>query len=463
MNRSTDSNVRGPERSGVSASSVTISEAGRGSVVLDDLPIAELCGRPLPSQAADLVDVAAAVQFVDRSVRRPPRLATGDSWSRELCVQIGVRDVDRWSAVSSELTSLLTWLTDDQWQLEFTARAAPGRRGESVRFLFDSPPEGDSVALYSGGVDSIAGLSADLVAERRPVLVSALSIPRLGRSQKLTLDALVRGIGRSVQRVPVRFYLRRGVAVENSQRARGFGFLALAASLAAVSRLDEIRVYENGVGAINLPYTPAQAGAHGTRAMHPETLGRAGALFSKVLDAPIRVTNPCQMLTKAQMCERLPVEAHEAIAMSHSCDTAFSHRASSIPDCGECTSCLLRRQSLWAAGLSDLDGRTEHRFDAFSDCFLDDRRMYPLRAMLVQVAHLTRALEQPDRWRALVAEFPDLTLLDPSDAGVRDRRAQLIGLLGRYAAEWRSVPSSLVDHFLPAPGETSVDPRTRRG
>ena len=107
-------------------------------------------------------------------------------------------------------------------------------------------------------------------------------------------------------RVPIELHLKSAPAIEKSQRARGFGFLALAAASAALAGLDTVHVYENGIGAINLAYTSAQTGAHGTRAMHPETLAKATQLFSLALDHRLTVVNRSQYLTKAEMCAALP-------------------------------------------------------------------------------------------------------------------------------------------------------------
>ena len=250
-----------------------------GALVIDDAAIAEWPGRPLNPAVADLIELAAAVQMIDRMERRPPARCGGDSWARELRLVVGVRNPDLWRAdgVTRQLRELLVWLTDDDWVIDFVARAGSVRPGESFRFLFPNPTEGEIASLYSGGLDSFAGLALELSEDTVPVLVSVVPNTRQGASQSHTLGSLQEQFGVAVPRVAVKCHLRGMQSRESSNRTRGFGFLAVAASVAAMSDISTVHVYENGIGAINLPYSRAQGGAQSTRSMHPKTLQRAGA------------------------------------------------------------------------------------------------------------------------------------------------------------------------------------------
>ena len=48
-----------------------------------------------------------------------------------------------------------------------------------------------------------------------------------------------------------------------------------------------------------------------------------------------------------------------------SCDGSFSRRVRRKTQCGICTSCLLRRQALAAAELSDIDLSDNYQFDIY--------------------------------------------------------------------------------------------------
>lgn len=61
---------------------------------------------------------------------------------------------------------LLHWLTDDDWDLEFCQlRLGTGALDVQQGFLFETVPSGASPVLFSGGLDSAAGLASQLVHE----------------------------------------------------------------------------------------------------------------------------------------------------------------------------------------------------------------------------------------------------------------------------------------------------------
>lgn len=395
------------------------SDSARG-VTVDVLKVAGHLGRTPSALTMDLVEMVAAVHLVDRAERRPRATRSGDSWSRRLHLVMGVREWQWWSAemVHDQIVDLLRYLTDDDWLIEFAPRIAPERIAECVQFLFASSPGGDVVALFSGGLDSLAGMASDVTHGIRPVALSIESNRRLAKSQ----------------------------------RARGFGFLALGAAMAALAKLECVHVYENGIGAINLPYTSAQTGAQGARAMRPETVALATRLFSLCLDRSVTIVNRSQYLTKAEMCAALPSAIHPAVLLTKSCDTAFAYRGSGPSSCGSCTSCLLRRQALAAAGLGHLDLASNYRLDAFAHLPAGETP-YSLRAMLSQAARLQRALggsRSTGAWPRLVRELPDIVrAVDALHTGSGpEPQVAVTDMLRRYVEEWLAIPSPLVAAYL---------------
>ena len=387
-----------------------LADDSRSGVQIDDSAIARRLGRTIMPAVADLIELAAALHVVDRMTRRPPAHQGGDSWARDLSLTIGVRDPEWWNEdnIAQALRNLLTWLTDDTWDIQFISRVASYRASESTQFLFDNPVNKSEIALYSGGLDSFAGLVIDLVEGTAPMLASVISNGRQSYNQTQTVDALQGHFGTKLWRVPIDFHLRGTRAKESSNRIRGFGFLALAAAVAAMADINVIRVYENGIGAINLPYSRAQIGAHATRSMHPKSLRLAATLFSEALRHPLSIENVNLYRTKAEMCLRLPIELHPVVPLAMSCDTAFSHRVSGVANCGSCTSCLLRRHALCGAGMGKVDKQTQYRTDVLSAAPPDPEKLYNLKAMLSQAARMSMALDDNEPWNSLLREFPEL-------------------------------------------------------
>ena len=122
-------------------------------------------GGRLPALVEDLLDIASSVFVADRCVRRGA--ADSAAWSRRMRVEVVVSDPSAWSSepLRSALADVLTWLTEDDWRLTFTGR--PERpRWIAPRLAIDSGEH--DVALFSGGLDSVAGAAGHL-ADGRPL------------------------------------------------------------------------------------------------------------------------------------------------------------------------------------------------------------------------------------------------------------------------------------------------------
>lgn len=428
------------------------------SIAVDDIALAKLRGFPIAPAIADLVELAAAAQLVDRLERRPSATRSGDSWSRRLDLTIGVREVDLWrdENITRQLSELFFWLTDDDWNISFVPRVAEVRPSEALLSLFRDPLEQKCIALYSGGLDSLLGLSLDLLDEITPILVSVVSNSRQASCQTETIIALQQEFDRPMKHITIPMNLHGAESLESSHRTRGFGFLALASCVAVAAEINEIRVYENGVGSINLPYSRSQIGAQATRSMHPLSLFRAQELFSTLLGYPLSFINPRQYQTKSQMCRMMPSGLHKIIPKAMSCDGSFSHRATKVPNCGACTSCLLRRQALWGAEMGSLDEETQYRTDVLLSDEPAEHNTYNLKAMLSQVARLDRALNGSNSLDGILIEFPELIYaanalsIGTSESFVS---RQLLHMYRQYVNEWRSFPSELIPLYLSTSNE----------
>lgn len=431
---------------------------------LDDLQIANGLGRRLQARESDLLDLAVAVYVTDRLCPRRPKGARDDGrwWSRRLPVRVALRDPAFWqdSEVDRLLHALLGWLTDDEWEIEVVGSPRDRRWAETQERLFSVTPAAPAqVGLFSGGLDSLLGAATDAGApDGELILVSAGTHRRLRNLQATLSKGLATVASRTVRSLIVPVGLtaagsRLGAGDgEQSQRTRGFLFLAFGSVVADAAGVDELRVYENGVGALNLPLTNAQRGAMNTRAMRPETLRSMGELIGRMRDRPFTIANPSFFRTKAEMCASAPSALEPLMRLSVSCDTGLTYRASSVPLCGQCTSCLLRRQALLAGGCSEVDSGDLEQMRG------DVLRAPPRRAapelvwMLNQAAVIERALQTVAPWESLVAEFPSLA---------KARRAlgcspgKLVDLLSRYVADWRALPAPVVEFFL-APAELAA-------
>ena len=418
-------------------------------------------GTTFPARLADLSGLAMAVYAADRLVRRDP--AGSDRynlhWTRQIDVELPVRDLPFWRRTDllNRLREVLWFFTEDEWRLGFRRRDSDPRQSESQQPLFPSPPESPvTAALFSGGLDSLAGLWRRSVT--RPwgsfVLLSGSTNYRIRAIQQSLIRDLRRIMAAPLHSVNVPFGLQwhagRG-SEERTQRSRGFVFLALGAITAFLAGSDSLEIFENGVGAINLPYTEAQLGAHNTRAVHPVALAKMSQLVSDVIDRPFTFHNPWLFLTKGQLCSGLAASGvRELVRQTVSCD-GFPQRVKARPQCGHCTSCLLRRQALDVAGLRSCDTPDLYRYDirnASADW--SPAKRYPFQAMSAQVSRLESALLSSDPWQSLSVVHPQIRevacVLSGQSQSSRAAEDRVIQLYRQYCTEWRrfafGIPSS---------------------
>lgn len=429
-------------------------------------------GERISTVVADLLDVACSIMYADRKYRRSRQK---DSWTQSLGwmrtfnLTLGVREPDRWNdpVTKRALEQLLGWLTEDTWHLTFALQPNPVRRPSDVQSALPFRATPGRVVLFSGGLDSLAGVAALLQDDpESPIYLMSAAAPRMDTPEKIAVK--IRENYPRVDHVPFPFHLvhtnrHDQRADDSSQRARGFLFFAFAAAVAVSSGSSTIIGCENGVGAINLPMNWCQLGTQNTRAMHPRTLLEMQTFLALIGLPALRLELPFLWKTKGELCRYLDeTPLRDLTRMTVSCDNFPDHtvprRAADVEiHCGECTSCLLRRLAVANARLEEPDAPSlRYKLDL---CLpLVGTKTAPhehLKYMLDQVATLRAATDAEATEEMLLREFPELTevaaavsaapdqfaLASQSDQGVVLRA--LCDLYGRYVAEWRNLPYSL--------------------
>lgn len=329
----------------------------------------------LPSyRCLDLLRIATGTYVVDRISKRKKHRDNEDG-IRSLHLVFEVRDCAFWkrSEINEALIDVLSFLTDDDWSLDFEQmQRAPGDFGHQDFLDLPRPFQPRHAALYSGGLDSAAGLAnrilqgandfmlvtvghqsglhrrveEQLNGNRRYMGLSSLVSDSNGGAIKLMHSTLTTSLegGKS----------KRMRQQEKTQRTRAFFFCAAAAIAAKAYGLEEIEMFENGVGTINLPLMTGMLGSGlATRGAHPTFLRLMSELSAQVTESPIRFKLPFESSTKAEMLRRLPTpELAMWTQESRSCVHA-SLRQLGKTHCGRCAACIERRQAFAAAGIEE--------------------------------------------------------------------------------------------------------------
>lgn len=323
-------------------------------VVIDPDRLGAYCLRGLPARVDDLVLLAGAIAFADKSVTRKISRA----WERRLHLSVPVLEPGFWEqpVVGRALSDTLGLLTGDVWSFEFRQRKQALSAGRQGTLLF-----GDSPALampFSNGLDSLA--VARLTAASQPdVGLILVTTGRLGDPDK---DWRLRHLHGRYHRVSVPFRLARREGLrfrEQSYRSRAFVFGVMAGVAASMLGAERILVAESGQGALGPWLTPVGNEASDLRT-HPVFTRQLTGLLSLVFDRRVRFDHPQLWATKGETLAQLRGRGlagdwHRTRSCSR--DARDVSLDGSRIQCGVCANCLLRRQSLMAAGLDESDDR----------------------------------------------------------------------------------------------------------
>ncbi|GAB4376361.1 MAG: hypothetical protein Kow00121_23300 [Elainellaceae cyanobacterium] len=404
-----------------------------------------------PSIIADLIDLAVAIHAADRLTFQSLR-----QQQTQIHVVLPVRhpEILNQSSFQDKLSSLLEWATGSRWIFEFSKRVGLGRAVEQQPLLTSSDPYINEVALWSGGLDALAGLYTCLKENRQIafMLFGSGSNDNAYARQERIFQALLPSFPNRLNlcRVPIRFS-ESNLHIKNKiSRARGIVFTLLGSACAYLMGQQVLHLYENGIGAVNLPYRKSAVGLDHSRSVHPLTLLRVSNLVSELVGEGFRVQNPFLFWTKAEMCQQLAKDMkYDLPALTISCDSP--HRKQPI-QCGYCSSCILRKQALAASRVED----KTHYIVPHGARPVSDIRLY-LQNMLTQVSTLKGLLNCSEgavsQWESLTRRFPELDDIVDRTHEIEgltppEMRENLIRLYQTYVLEWDAVEPQISGDFL---------------
>lgn len=168
-----------------------------GTGFINDANIARCLPEVLDPLLADLLDVALFVYLADRFSPRRSHKSQHHlfQWSRTFKLKIPVRRPELWNDenVKGALKHLLRFFTEDNWHIDFEVRQQEPRPSERQNSLFSAElPPNVHVALFSGGLDSFAGVINQLAEfpNHHFVLVSGITNSRQGKGQREQVNIL---------------------------------------------------------------------------------------------------------------------------------------------------------------------------------------------------------------------------------------------------------------------------------
>ncbi len=399
---------------------------------LDEASLSQaLC--TLPRLEADWFRIVMAVYCTDRLARRRHR-AGSPGMARIVKLTVPVEEPDFWrsSDTQSLVQEAIEQLSADVWRFEFAP--APLREFQPC-FRFSDEPV---VCLYSGGLDSAAGLANRLREQLGPVVtVTARHQSYQSKNVRDQIQRLRDRYGADLHPVLVTAFLLNAGRLdmqETSQRCRSFTFASLAGAVACAIGASEVEVYESGVGALNLPLMNGMlSGGYATRGCHPRFLRVMSELATQIAGRPIRFVLPFRDYTKAEVVRTLAEDGLQDLAVQTASCVHYPLRVrGNAKQCGYCPACLGRRQALATAGIPEEADR--YQYDLFSPNFrlgdLPSDRLAYLKATVMQIAAL-RDLEGGQPTPLLLRHVRVTRIVEPGES-----IGPWIDVMARYRREW---------------------------
>jgi len=409
---------------------------GNTQVRLDEYALSVNLFQTIPRPAGDLLRIGLAAYAADRLARRNWRRVPGGSRAMELTIGVAEPDFWRDESVTGLVRDALQLLSGDQWHVRFSpAQPDPDYLGSRT----DQHPR---VCLYSGGLDSAAGLATRLRVCREPVLaVTAWHQARQRQRTVKQLQHLASRYGADISPIVVRTACVNPPSFreqEPTQRCRSFLFAALAGAVACAEGSSVVEMYENGVGVINLPLMHGMAtGARTTKSSHPRFVRLMTDLVSRVAERRIDYSLPHRSRTKAEIVRALFEDSLADVALETVSCVHYPLRRKA-KQCGYCPACIGRRQALILAGIREPGGRYEYDLFGPSEITnsIDPAKLTGIKATLMQVDRLADLRRRP---------LPDWFLQYALGTGVENSVAALEGWLDvllRYRSEWLDLVES---------------------
>lgn len=293
------------------------------------------------SVTSDLLDIALAVCFVERDLRK---LALTNR-VKSIHIEVPVRTPSRWREKSHLLNELLGFMGGHEWCVSFSKSSLPIRNSEEA---LKTPKK--QVVLHSGGMDSTCGLVSIRAQASETQLASFYT------TQRSIQEEIARSLGfNPPSQVSAKWRDKKSRRGRSAFAYRSFLFLSIGSLVAHSFSARSLLQFENGFMAAAVPPSPNY---FPTRHAHPRFHLLFNSLLSE-LGVDVVVDNPFRWKTKRQMVEECYLalgtpRAKRLLKLTQSCwfynyhqfPSRFEREKIELPKhehCGACVPCLVRR------------------------------------------------------------------------------------------------------------------------
>jgi 7-cyano-7-deazaguanine synthase in queuosine biosynthesis len=387
---------------------LSLSFAGSNQNLENDIKKIESAIGKLHPLVLDLYNIALVTHICDIRFRR------GYIKPRDIRIVISVSNKDRWDKAKQHLEAMLRFLTGDSFTFHFVQGTLAT---EDFRF---HPREDKSIALFSGGLDSLAGVRWLNSRNEQFILVSHPAAAIVDKTQEILIQKLREILKDSFEWYQIRATAKRRKGLggkEPTQRARSFLYLTLASIFALTRGIEKMYLFENGIIALNIPLTQARINEN-TKTAHPSFVRMYVELIQVLFGTSLAIENPFLQMTKAEVVNQLDCNGfRDLIKTTISCSEMWRLRytkgikLSETRHCGICFPCVIRRLSMHSADLWGSDAK--YKEDILSEFYTIPERG---RKILFEIMDFKRTIDGCKSLDDIFTEFPQFYVDESVDS-----------------------------------------------
>lgn len=337
----------------------------------------------IPDRVRDLIEIASFIYGADRLIKRGEiDQLEYKAWSRGLTFCIPVRDIVFWNNpnVKKKLTELLIYISgDSSYDFYFEKSTLKDKitnlfeltNDTEVKTKVNDTGHGYSVGLFSGGLDSLAGIIELLeTTVGRVIITSHRANPKTIKTQQKVYNSLKAYYPNRLSYHPLECNLNGARGTEETQRTRFFLYTAVGFTLARMYGNNELNIFENGITSINLSKRQDLINARASRTTHPKTISLLNELYSEIANERFIIQHPFLYRTKTEVINTIKKYGKQnIIADTVTCTKTFKafENKTQASHCGYCSQCVDRRFAMFAADLQNFDA--VYDFDLATESF----------------------------------------------------------------------------------------------
>lgn len=392
--------------------------------------------------AKDLIRIAIYVYITDRGIQRGGKFNAYDKdWNKPLKFFIPVLEPDFWNqeSIKTALSDVLYFAVGHNYTFEFS-KWNPDVNNSMFMNLWEAgfkETNADCISMFSGGIDSLYS-TIELIEEgKKPLLFSHKSAIKIKTYRDNLVSLLNNDYDIRLDKWELGINSKKDIAVEETQRSRGFLYAVLGSAFAKCMGLRDVYLSDNGIVTFNLKYTDQIKETMNTRSTNPKFMYLFNELTKLIWrDEAPEVKNKLLWLTRGEVVQKLK-EKNKSYLLHDNFSCAHPRQSSKAqPHCGVCSQCIDRRIAVdWADINDDDEPRFHYQKDIFTAELEDDRKKSENE--VAQVEQLFRKAKRilASNEDQLIGIYPEIVDYCPATENTQSFALKAIDLHKRHSQQ----------------------------